>query len=284
MSVIAKIQKVHGLTNSENQVAKFILENLETIENVGIVDLATLSYTSPSTVKRLCSKLGYESFIDFRLEIAKEIQSIKKDRIIRFNNSPVKRHDTIDDVIAKVSNSAAYSILDTNDTNDIVQYTQAIDLLNGTNHIDFYGLGPSHLVANDASIKAIRLGFSATCFPNHIEMMINAKVSRTNRIAFIVSYTGETAEIINIARELVINKVPVISITANTPNTLRSLSSVCLTVSPSESFNRLGGMSSRISALNVIDILFTSLINSDYDRYTKIITQSYLGVTGFPKI
>ena len=35
----------------------------------------------------------------------------------------------------------------------------------------------------------------------------------------------------------------------------------------SESWDRLGGMSSRISTLNVIDALFTALLNTNYDRY-----------------
>ena len=99
-------------------------------------------------------------------------------------------------------------------------------------------------------------------------MLINAKAYTEGTLAFLISYTGMTAEIVEVASELVRSGVPTVSLTSFGENELSKLCRYNLYVDASESWNRLGGMSSRISTLNMIDILFTALINANYEKHT----------------
>ena len=57
-------------------------------------------------------------------------------------------------------------------------------------------------------------------------------------------------------------------------NRLASLCTHNLYVQSSEAWDRLGGMSSRISTLNLVDVLFTALMNTSYQEYKTIMNQT----------
>lgn len=282
MGLLMDMYRIKDLTPVERQITDYVISHIDEMTNVGIVELAQKTYSSATTIKRLCNKLGIESYIDFRIQLSKEVVNYNKISILKNSRNPVRKQDSLEQIIEKVSYSSAKSILDSKELNKSDTYLAVIELIKKANQIDFYGVGPSHLVARDAMIKALRLGFTATCFDDNIEMMINARISKPDRLAFLISYTGETTDIVNVAQQLKIHNVPSVSFTSYTNNTVSQLCGLHMYVDASESFNRLGGMSSRIAALNVVDILFTALINSDYDEYTYRLTQSYIVSGHYP--
>lgn len=54
--------------------AKIILKNIRKIPNCSITDVAQMCYASPATISRLCRKLNFESFIDFKTSVCLSIQ------------------------------------------------------------------------------------------------------------------------------------------------------------------------------------------------------------------
>ncbi len=73
--------------------------------------------------------------------------------------------------------------------------------------------------------------------------------------------------------------MPSVSITSMTDNPLIELCTVNLFVDSFESVYRVGGMSSRISTLNLLDILFTAFINSNYQKFNDIIAKTFVQET-----
>ncbi|OGS54686.1 MAG: hypothetical protein A2Y20_04985 [Firmicutes bacterium GWF2_51_9] len=277
MGLLMKMMRIKDLTPAERQVTDYVINHIDEMGNIGIVELAEKTFSSPTTIKRLCGKLGIESYIDFRVQLSQEVENYNKISILKKARNPVRKHDSLSQIIEKVSYRSAKSILDSRELNKEETFITIIELMKKYKRIDFYGIGPSHIVAQDASIKALRLGFATTCLDNHIEMLINARMSTPDRLAILISYTGETVDIINVAQELKVQKVPSVSITSYSNNSVCQLCDINVFVDASESFNRLGGMSSRIATLNVIDILFTALINSDYDAYGELLKKSFTG-------
>jgi DNA-binding MurR/RpiR family transcriptional regulator len=131
-------------------------------------------------------------------------------------------------------------------------------------------------VAADAQIKCLRLGISPTAFADRTSMLINAHSSSEGSLAFLISYTGETDDIIEVANVLAAANVTTVSLTSYSENRLSGMCSYNLFVQSSESWDRLGGMSSRISSLNMIDILFTALINMDHEAYAEIMKKTHV--------
>ena len=268
--LLAKMRQIKDLSPSERHIVNYIFSNLQDVSNMGIVELGDKTFTSTTTVKRLCRKLGIESYTDFRLALSAEISNYVRLSIIEGAQDPVGRYDTVFDIVNKVSDQNAKSIIDTGTLNHTDTITEIIELMKAAKQIDFYGVGPSNLVAADAQLKCMRLGIPSTAYGDKVSMIINARNSKEGHLAFLISYTGETDDVIEVANQLEENGVTTISLTSLRESRLGKSCTYQLYVQASETWDRLGGMSSRISTLNVIDILFTALINTDYDKYMNI--------------
>lgn len=274
IGLLTTMRQVKDLSPSERHIVDFIFSNLQDVSNMGIVELGEKTFTSTTTVKRLCRKLGIDSYTDFRLRLSAEIAHYNRTTILEGAQTPVGRYDTTLEIIAKVSDQNAKSIIDTSGLNSPDTIQEVIRLMQTSKRIDFYGIGPSHVVSMDAQIKCMRLGIPSAAPTDSQSMLINARAYPDGALAFLISYTGETDAIIHVAQELNAAGVTTVSMTSFTENRLSQISSYKLFVQSSESWNRLGGMSSRISTLNLIDVLFTALINANYQEYNEIMDRT----------
>jgi DNA-binding MurR/RpiR family transcriptional regulator len=173
-----------------------------------------------------------------------------------------------------VSDQNAKSIIETGTLSNPEVISEVIQLMQTAQRIDFYGVGPSNVVAKDACIKCMRLGIPSSAIENPMSMRLNVRAYPTGALAFLISYTGETDSIIDVAKELNAMDITSVSLTSFSENRLASLCTHNLYVQSSESWDRLGGMSSRISTLNLVDVLFTALMNTDYQKYADIMNHT----------
>ena len=269
-SLLTTMRQVKDLSPSERHIVDYIFNNLQSVTNMGIVEMGERTFTSSTTVKRLCRRLGIESYTDFRLRLSAEIASYSHMNILQGAQSPVDRYDTVNDIINKVSDQNAKSIIDTSTLNPPDVIMDVINLMKNATNIDFYGCGPSNVVAMDEQLKCMRLGIPSTAYGERACMLMNARAFREGTLAIMISYTGETEAVISVAKELVASHIATVSLTSMSDNTLCGICRHNLFVQASESWDRLGGMSSRISTLNLIDILFTALISiASYFYYTS---------------
>ena len=84
--------------------------------------------------------------------------------------------------------------------------------------------------------------------------------------AVLISYSGETRDILLLARQLKEMGVPFISLTRTGKNTLAGLADVRLYSSSTESLIRSGAMTSRIGQMAVVDAVYTAVCSRMYDE------------------
>ncbi len=268
-NILIQMAEIKDLSPSERHVVDYILEHFEDVCNMGIVELGEKTFTSTTTVKRLCRKLGVESYTDFRMLLSAAQYGYTHQEMPNGDQVPVSRYDSVVEIVEKVSQQNASSILETSRILDGEVLEKVVGLMAQAKRIDFYGVGPSHVVAVDAQIKCMRLKIPSSAFSDRVSMLTSAKAYSEGALAFLISYTGETDDIVEIARVLRKQQVPTVALTSSGGNTLSNLCQYDLNVDASESWDRLGGMSSRISTLNIIDALFTALLNTSYDQYIR---------------
>ena len=273
-TLLTNMRQIKDLSPSERHVVDFIFNNLQDVSNMGIVELGERTFTSTTTVKRMCRKLGIESYTDFRLQLSAEIASYDRLNILQGAQDPVGQYDTISDIISKVSDQNAKSIIETSTLNNAEVISEVIHAMRNAKRIDFYGVGPSNVVAKDAYIKCMRLGIPSSAIEDPMSMRMNVRAYPKDALAFLISYTGETDSIIRVAKELNSLGITSVSLTSFSENRLTSLCTHNLYVQSSESWDRLGGMSSRISTLNLVDVLFTALMNTSYQEYLEIMNNT----------
>lgn len=260
-NIFLEMTQLKDLTSSERQVIKYILNNPQKVCNMSIVELGANSYTSASTVSRVCRKLNVDGYAQFRQKICTDITTYQEAIYMNKNKIPVTTGDTVGDVIDKVIYNSTRALADVKLLNSEGNFQKAVQMLQKSNKITIFGSGVSNLICHDAMIKGLRMGLNIMAYDYYSEMAMSARLSTTNDLGIIVSYTGHTSEMTKIAKILFLNKVPTISITSNASNEIVKNSSLNFYVGTTESFYRIGGVESRMSMQCVLDIIFTSYYN-----------------------
>ena len=269
-NIYFELKNIKDLSPSERQIVDYILNNPNNVLYLGIVALGASTYTSSSTVMRLVKKLNYKSYLDFKSDLSfflpsyrEATKSFSKPQIINYN-------DSMEDIINKMIYNSQAAISQISNLNSAKTFKECIKLIESATQVDLYGSGVSNLICHDAKIKGLRLGLNITSHYFYTEMDMQAKTSNQKHLAILVSYTGQTIEIIKIAKILKQNNIKTISITSMTVNEIASLCDINLYVSKTESFYRIGGVESRISMQTILDIIFSGYLHENKQKEETI--------------
>ncbi|MBR5636943.1 MAG: SIS domain-containing protein, partial [Pseudobutyrivibrio sp.] len=124
----------------------------------------------------------------------------------------------------------------------------------------------SLLVARDFYLKLIRIGKMVNISDDLHSQILYSSTMTKDDLAVVISYSGLTEEMITCAQNAKEKGAKVIAITRSSGSKLGRYADVILEVAATELIVRSGAMSSRISQLNMIDILYVSYVNRHYDE------------------
>lgn len=251
-------------SGAERGVLDCVLENPEGAAQCSIHKLAELSYTSPSTVVRICRKLGFEGYRDMQKSLLYELAVRGGNQAAP--NGQLEHTDHLADIIDKVTYRNVASLENSRLLVEPEAVKRSVDLICKCDTVLLFGLGASFLVAQDAYLKFLRVGKRCALSEDIHSQYLHARNAKPEDLAIIISYTGYTEEILRCAKDLRRQGVPIVAITRFEPSPLSQMADCCLYVVATEETFRGGAMSSRISQLNMIDILYTAYFNRNYDQ------------------
>ncbi len=76
MLIEDKLIRQDTFTTTEKRIADYLQANFEAAVYMTIEELAKATYTSHSAIIRLCKKLGFTGFKEFRLELGREVHQL----------------------------------------------------------------------------------------------------------------------------------------------------------------------------------------------------------------
>ncbi|MFL9882656.1 bifunctional transcriptional regulator/glucokinase [Paraburkholderia agricolaris] len=249
-AVFERIRQMRdALTPAERRVADLALNHPRSIINDPIVDIARKADVSQPTVIRFCRSLGCQGLSDFKLKLATGLTGT-----IPVSHSQVHLGDTATDFGAKVLDNTVSAILQLREHLNFDQVERAIDLLNGARRIEFYGLGNSNIVAQDAHYKFFRFGIPTIAYGDLYMQAASAALLGKGDVIVAVSKSGRAPELLRVLDVAMEAGAKVIAITSsNTP--LAKRATVALETDHIEIRESQLSMISRILHLVMIDIL-----------------------------
>ena len=198
------------LTDVEREVYEHIEDlRLQGGINFSIRALAEECHVSKSTILRLCHKLGYSGYQEFK----ESIQEHDKSQNIALLDEPLM-------YLQKYSH-----YLQSNQF--IAKQKQAVNYLQAAEVICFFGVGNSGAMACYAERYFSNLGYLAFSSVDPFKEM-QVKSSRS-LVAVMLSVSGNTGWLVKQIRELRKAGVKIISITSNQSSIMASYSDVALT-------------------------------------------------------
>lgn len=274
-SVLIRLEEYEGhASNAEKELIKLIKREPETVVKLSIHELAKRGKTSSSTIVRFCNKLEFQGYKDFCKAMIYEL-AVCRDAADK-RNGKIIHGDSLEEIANKVTYRNIDSLERSRKLVDFSVLEKAVEELAGSEGIFLFGVGSSLLVAKDAWLKFTRVGKRCHIFDDWHGQLLYAKHMTGRDTAIMISYTGQTDEILQCAREVHKTGAKIIAVTRFENSALVKLADYCLSVASTENMFRSGAMASRISQLNMIDILYTAYISKFFDKSLFQINRTYM--------
>jgi RpiR family transcriptional regulator, carbohydrate utilization regulator len=213
-------------------------------------------------VVRFCRSVGYDGLADFKLKLAGSVNEG-----VQFVHRSVDDDDKAGDLVVKVVDNAVAALLRYRNAAAAPAVERAIAALaeacRAGRRIEFYGVGNSGIVAQDAQHKFFRLGVNATAVSDgHVQVMA-ATMLKPGDCAVIISNSGRSKDLLDVSELARKRGATVILITASgsllAQEARHGANHILLAADHPEDADRYSPMVSRLLHLLIVDILTTGV-------------------------
>ena len=267
-------EQSQSFSNAERQVAECIIAEPALVVDMSVHELARHTFSSASTIVRLCNHTGYSGYREFRKAITQELAQREESR--RTEHQEILQSDSLEAIIDKVTYLNINSLEETRLLLDVDVLRSCVEMIRKARVIYLFGMGASLCAAKDAYLKFLRLNKLCVINEDWHSQLLQARNATSEDLGLVISYSGATSEIIECMRTLKDNKTPTIAITRCVQSPVSELADQKLYTAATESLFRSGAMSSRMSQLNVVDILYTALANEEYEQSMEQLSRTHI--------
>ena len=246
-----------SLAPAEQRVGKLVLKDPRAFANLPVTQLADRAHVSKPTVVRFCRSVGYDGLSDFKLKLAGSVSEG-----VPFIHRSVDADDKTTDVMVKVIDNTVAAFLKYRNDASASALDQAVKALAETHstgkRIEFYGVGNSGIVAQDAQHKFFRLGMNTIAYSDGHMQVMSASMLGQGDCVVVISNSGRTRDLMDACDIAHKRGATTIVITAS-GSPLAPAGQIHLTADHPESYDRYSPMVSRLLHLLIIDILATTV-------------------------
>jgi RpiR family carbohydrate utilization transcriptional regulator len=244
-----------SLAPAEQRVGKLCLADPRVFAKLPVRELADRAHVSKPTVVRFCRSVGYDGLSDFKLKLAGTVNEG-----VPFIHRSVDVDDKTSDVTVKVIDNTVAAFLKYRNDVSSVQIEKAVHSIlqsyNAGKQIQFFGVGNSGVVAQDAQHKFFRLGIHTTAYSDGHMQVMSASIMGPGDCVVVISNSGRTRDLMDACDIACKNGATTIVITAS-HSPLASAGHIHLSADHPEGFDKYSPMVSRLLHLMIVDILAT---------------------------
>lgn len=197
----------YKLSDTDDQIVEYILNNKEEAVTLSIQHLASLLYTVPNTITRLSKKLGYDGFSHMKNSLKEELHE--------------KEAEPPED-------SLVFNIHKTISLIDEEKLANVTKIIQEGRRLLFFAVGDTAPYC-EMMIKSLKVaGKQGEYYFHRHDMVYEVNHLEDTDVLFLISLSGETRQVLEMAELAKQRGVTLISLTHFTKNTLQSLTDVNL--------------------------------------------------------
>src|SRR5579884_3745491 len=265
-----RIESAYGsLRAAEQRVADFILAHPDELIYLTVTELAERTSTSESTVVRLCQKIGYKGYQEFKIVLARDLVEPATEIY-----AAIEPDDDLAMVKSKVFQANAQALRDTIEVLDDAQLRRAVDAIAAARRFEIYGVGGSGPLAADAYHKFLKLGLSTIALSDGDLMAMSSSLLGENDVALGISHTGASRDVTDALGRAKKHGATTICITHRSSSPVTKVSDVVLVTAAKQTAFRSDAGSSRIAQLTIIDTLYVGVAHVNHARSLAMIERT----------
>lgn len=248
MDILLEIQKKYNtFSDKERNIADYVLQGSNTINNINISDLALLTNTSGATITRFCKKIACDSFVDMKIKLS----SLKRPE------------DTEEGILAEVYSYYNKVIEGTKRSISKEQILKVVEEIKKAHKIYIYGVGSSGLTAVEMMQRLLRMGFNVHGISDPHMMIINSSIVSSEDLVIGISISGETAEVVDSLRISKNNGAKIIAITSFGESSITNFGDLNVIVYNTLFVDKKKFINSQFSAMYLMDVISMVLLENE---------------------
>lgn len=269
-SIRLKIKTMYkNLSQKEQAIADYVLENPKMVSHSSISDLATELDVADSTIFQFTKKIGYNGFKDFKMAMLMQENDLSA---ISFHEN-IQKDDSELTMAQKVFESNITSLADTKKLLQEENLKAAVDIIDSSNRLYLFGVGGSEIVATDTYHKFLRSPIPVYHSSDYHIQLMEASLLTPDDCAILISHTGRSKETIFIAETVKKLGAKAIVITSQISSPLAKLGDVTFISVSEETEFRSEALASRISQLSIMDSIFVILMFRNQEQAQESISK-----------
>ncbi len=249
-----------SLHRVEKKIAGFILENPETIIYMPIAQMAKELEVAESSIVRFCKTIGFDGFKQLKINLIRNLENPEK-----LIYEDINRSDSHHDIIKKVFSSSIRTLEESLQTIDKNQFSMAVEAILGAKRIEFYGVGTSSTLVQDAYYRFMRIGLPVYAVVDPHISRVSASTMDDKCLAIGISYKGRTRDTIETLEIAKSKGAKTMCITCFPLSPITKISDIQIIMPTSEAKIMREAISSRISQIAIIDSLYTAVALEKFD-------------------
>ena len=246
-----------SLAPAEQRVGKLVLNDPRAFTNLPVSELADRSHVSKPTVVRFCRSMGYDGLSDFKRKLAGSVSEG-----VPFIHRSVDMDDKTSDVLVKVIDNTVAAFLKYRNDASTPAIEKAAEMMVRSSlsggRIEFFGVGNSGVVAQDAQHKFFRLGMNTIAYSDGHMQVMSASMLGKGDCVVVISNSGRTRDLMD-ACDIARKRGATTIVITSSGSPLAAAGQIHLTADHPESYDRYSPMVSRLLHLLIIDILATTV-------------------------
>lgn len=258
------------LSPAEEGIAQYLIEIGEEAAEMKASEVAAACFTTPPAIIRLCHKLGFSGWTEFRAEFAEEARYLRKHFHGIDPNLPFSDQDSAMEIAGKIGTLYRESTDDTLELLNRNELEKAVRILDQAESISVFGISASSFYAENFVFDLRRIGKKVYHSNNSGTILQDCMLMNPKEAALVISYSGETGELRRAVAILSRRKIPYVAITSIGENSVSKDAAAVLHISTREkSVSKIAPYISGVSIRLLLDILYSCIFAADYQNNLK---------------
>lgn len=266
MLIEDKLIRQDTFTTTEKRIADYLQANFEAAVYMTIEELAKATYTSHSAIIRLCKKLGFTGFKEFRLELGREVHQLlaQFDQTIDAN-FPFSEQDDGATIAKKMAELSIQAVKKGQLQIEDQPLDTIAEKLTQAKRIFVFAKGDSQITARKFQNKLVKLNKFLILAEEYSDSSWNAANLTKEDCAVFISYSGRIHHYEKIMSYLKHVGTPTLLLTGNEHSEMAKKASMCLVISQGElDFVKVATFSSQIAFDYVLNTLYSIMYAQNY--------------------
>lgn len=262
MNIIPKLESIGKQDDNMGILANYLLEYDGDFNNLKIQHICDTLYISVASATRLAKKLDLSGFSELKIQL---IQERSENKISQNKYLDISTNKYYEDICTALSNT-----LEGVDIN----YIQKISFeMTKVKKVVFFSIGGSTVSLTDFAYKLQRLKIQTSLYSDYHMQYVEAMNADADVLCIGLTYSGLTEEVLHCLNIAQGNKAKTLMITSN-EELINDKFDHFILINASKNTTRTYSISSRISTLSILDLIYLSIIESNPDYYNKLLFEN----------